>query len=262
MTVESAKGECNFGQHEIAFKYDEALVTCDNHVIYKNGAKEIAAQEGMSITFMAKFNEREGNSCHIHLSFRGTDGSLVMADDADHEYRPERSGPLVHRGAAGAHEGADAAVRPEHQLLQALRRGVVRADGDQVGPGQPHLRVPPGRARRRAAAGEPRPRRRRQPLPGAGRHGRLRAGRHRARTGAGAGLRRQRVRLRRRARARLAGARGPAVDRECMGQTDLRRRGRGPLRQHGQGRAGCVRRARSPTGSGSAASSGSRREGR
>ena len=31
---------------------------------------------------MAKYNEREGNSCHIHLSFRGLDGSMVMADDA------------------------------------------------------------------------------------------------------------------------------------------------------------------------------------
>jgi len=86
MTVESAKGECNFGQHEIAFKYDEALVTCDNHVVYKNGAKEIAAQDGVSLTFMAKYNEREGNYCHIHLSFRGTDGSMVLADDADHEF--------------------------------------------------------------------------------------------------------------------------------------------------------------------------------
>ncbi|HAN70342.1 MAG TPA: glutamine synthetase [Actinobacteria bacterium] len=83
MTVESAKGECNLGQHEIAFKYRDALGTCDNHVIYKTGAKEIAAQESMSLTFMAKYNEREGNSCHIHLSFRGADGSLVMADDAD-----------------------------------------------------------------------------------------------------------------------------------------------------------------------------------
>jgi glutamine synthetase len=86
LTVESAKGECNFGQHEIAFKYTDALATCDNHVIYKNGAKEIAAQEDMSLTFMAKYNEREGNSCHIHLSFRGTDGALVLADDADHEF--------------------------------------------------------------------------------------------------------------------------------------------------------------------------------
>ena len=45
--VESAKGECNLGQHEITFRYDDALATCDNHAIYKTGAKEIAAQEGM-----------------------------------------------------------------------------------------------------------------------------------------------------------------------------------------------------------------------
>ena len=72
--VESAKGECNLGQHEIAFRYAEAVTTCDNHSIYKTGAKEIAAQDGMSITFMAKPNAREGNSCHIHLSLRGSDG--------------------------------------------------------------------------------------------------------------------------------------------------------------------------------------------
>jgi glutamine synthetase len=80
MRVESAKGECNLGQHEIAFRYDDAVRTCDNHAIYKNGAKEIAAEQGMALTFMAKWDEREGNSCHIHLSFRGLDGSLVMAD--------------------------------------------------------------------------------------------------------------------------------------------------------------------------------------
>src|ERR1700683_2499986 len=79
--VESAKGECNFGQHEIAFRYAEAVATCDNHSIYKTGAKEIADQEGMSITFMAKPNTREGNSCHIHLSVRGADGTPVMAGD-------------------------------------------------------------------------------------------------------------------------------------------------------------------------------------
>jgi glutamine synthetase len=71
MYVESAKGECNLGQHEIAFRYAEAVTTCDNHSIYKTGSKEIAAQAGSSITFMAKPNAREGNSCHIHLSLRG-----------------------------------------------------------------------------------------------------------------------------------------------------------------------------------------------
>ena len=75
MVVEDSKGECNLGQHEINFRYADALRTADQHVIYKNGAKEIAAQDGMAITFMAKFDEREGNSCHIHLSLRGADGS-------------------------------------------------------------------------------------------------------------------------------------------------------------------------------------------
>jgi glutamine synthetase len=79
MRVESAKGECNLGQQEIAFVYDEALVTCDNHTIYKTGAKEIAAQEGMSLTFMAKYDEREGSSCHIHLSLRDAAGESVFA---------------------------------------------------------------------------------------------------------------------------------------------------------------------------------------
>jgi glutamine synthetase len=81
MNVESAKGECNPGQHEIAFRYADALTTCDNHVIYKTGAKEIVAQFGSSLTFMAKFNEREGNSCHIHLSLREADGTPVFAGD-------------------------------------------------------------------------------------------------------------------------------------------------------------------------------------
>ncbi|AZQ70852.1 MULTISPECIES: glutamine synthetase family protein [Streptomyces] len=79
MTVESAKGECNLGQHEIAFRYDEALTTCDQHAVYKTGAKEIAAQEGMALTFMAKYDEREGNSCHIHLSLRDEAGRPVFA---------------------------------------------------------------------------------------------------------------------------------------------------------------------------------------
>ncbi len=81
LAVENSKGECNDGQHEINFSYDEALAAADLHTIYKNGAKEIAAQEGMAITFMAKYNEREGNSCHIHLSLQRDDGSAVFATD-------------------------------------------------------------------------------------------------------------------------------------------------------------------------------------
>ncbi len=80
MTVESAKGECNLGQQEIGFLYDSVVRTCDNHTVYKTGAKEIAAKHGRSLTFMAKYDQREGNSCHIHLSVRGTDGTISFAD--------------------------------------------------------------------------------------------------------------------------------------------------------------------------------------
>jgi glutamine synthetase len=79
--VEGAKGECNLGQHEIGFLYDDVLVTADNHAVYKNVAKEIAVNHGKSLTFMAKYDEREGNSCHIHLSLRGKDGSIPFWDD-------------------------------------------------------------------------------------------------------------------------------------------------------------------------------------
>jgi glutamine synthetase len=86
MYVESAKGECNLGQHEIAFRFADAVTTCDNHTVYKTGAKEIAHQEGMSLTFMPKWNEREGNSCHIHISLRSSAGGLVMAGDREHGF--------------------------------------------------------------------------------------------------------------------------------------------------------------------------------
>jgi glutamine synthetase len=84
MRVEDSKGECNFGQHEINFHYADALTTCDRHVVFKNGAKEIAAQHGSSITFMAKWDEREGNSCHLHLSLADADGgaNVFASDDA------------------------------------------------------------------------------------------------------------------------------------------------------------------------------------
>lgn len=85
---EGVKGECNFGQQEIGFRYAEALETADQHTLYKNGAKEIADAHGKSLTFMAKFNEREGNSCHIHLSVRSEDGDAVMAGDGAHGFSP------------------------------------------------------------------------------------------------------------------------------------------------------------------------------
>ena len=78
--VEDSKGECNFGQHEVNFRYADALAMADNHSIYKNGAKEIAWQHGAALSFIAKYNEREGNSCHIHCSLWDERGSLFTDD--------------------------------------------------------------------------------------------------------------------------------------------------------------------------------------
>jgi glutamine synthetase len=88
MVVESVKGECNFGQHEVAFKYNTLVDKCDEHGLFKLGAKEIAAQEGFSLTFMAKYDEREGNSCHIHLSLRDEQDRPVFAGDEAHGFSP------------------------------------------------------------------------------------------------------------------------------------------------------------------------------
>jgi glutamine synthetase len=79
--VESSKGEAWPGQHEVNFRFADALTMADNHVIYKNGAKEIANANGCSITFMAKpFESWIGNSCHVHASlFR--DGEPAFRDD-------------------------------------------------------------------------------------------------------------------------------------------------------------------------------------
>jgi glutamine synthetase len=80
MLCEDSKGECNDGQHEINFRYADALRTADEHSIYKNGAKEIAALEGMALTFIAKYDQREGNSCHIHFSLADGEGALFHRD--------------------------------------------------------------------------------------------------------------------------------------------------------------------------------------
>jgi glutamine synthetase len=79
--VETSKGEAWPGQQEINFRFADALTMADNHVIYKNGAKEIAYLNGCAITFMAKpFQDWIGNSCHIHTSlFR--DGEAAFAGD-------------------------------------------------------------------------------------------------------------------------------------------------------------------------------------
>ncbi len=79
--VETSKGEAWPGQHEINFRYADALTMADNHVIYKNGAKELAHLNGCAITFMAKPDHTWiGNSCHIHSSLWQDDRSAFEGE--------------------------------------------------------------------------------------------------------------------------------------------------------------------------------------
>jgi len=83
MRVETSKGEAWPGQHEINFRYADALRMADDHVVYKNGAKEIAHLNGCSVTFMAKPDQTWiGSSCHIHSSF-WRDGESAFAGESD-----------------------------------------------------------------------------------------------------------------------------------------------------------------------------------
>jgi glutamine synthetase len=81
MRVETSKGEAWPGQHEINFRYADALTMADNHTIYKNGAKEIAFENGCSVTFMAKPDHTWiGSSCHIHSSLWRGDESVFEGE--------------------------------------------------------------------------------------------------------------------------------------------------------------------------------------
>ena len=83
--VEVSKGEWGPGQEEINLKYTEALEMADRHVIFKNGAKEMAHLQGKAITFMAKPSyEQAGNSFHLHSSLWDSKSDKpLFADDDD-----------------------------------------------------------------------------------------------------------------------------------------------------------------------------------
>jgi glutamine synthetase len=81
--VESSKGEAWPGQQEINFRFADAVTMADNHVVYKNGIKEMAQQSGCSVTFMAKPDHRWiGSSCHVHSSL-WADGRNTFAGESD-----------------------------------------------------------------------------------------------------------------------------------------------------------------------------------
>src|SRR5438477_2310587 len=102
--VEFSKGEAGRGQHEINLVFTSPVEMADRHVIYKNGAKEMASQHGRALTFMAKYSAEEvGSSCHVHSSVWSGDGeqSLMWDDGAPDHLSPTFRGWLGGQLACG-----------------------------------------------------------------------------------------------------------------------------------------------------------------
>ena len=211
--VESSKGEAWPGQHEINFRYADALRMADNHVVYKNGAKEIAHANGCSITFMAKPDHTWiGSSCHVHASL-WRDGENAFAGDSE----------VFRQFLAGW-------IACARELAVFLAPNVNSYKRYTAGSWAPTT-LAWGRDNRTcgfrivghgsvAAGRDADPRRRRQPVPRVRRADRRRPARDRARARAAAAARGQRLRVGRRA-VPLDAARG---DRGARG----RARWRGP----------------------------------
>ncbi len=82
--VEASHHEVAEGQHEIDFKYDDALTTADNIVTFRSVVRAIAAQHDLHATFMPKPIPRiNGSGMHTHLSLFTEDGENAFHDDDD-----------------------------------------------------------------------------------------------------------------------------------------------------------------------------------
>lgn len=81
--VENTKGEAETGQGEVNYRYSDALNTADNHTVIKQAIKEIAWQQGKSVTFMSKIHhDKVGSSSHVHQSLWTMDGKPAFFDPA------------------------------------------------------------------------------------------------------------------------------------------------------------------------------------
>ena len=159
--VEFSKGEAGRGQHEINLVYSTPVEMADRHVIYKNAAKEIASQFGRAITFMAKYSEARGRLVVPRPLERVERGRVRVVDVGCRRTRSPVVGvPRLARRSDRVRPRARLDVRTDGQLVQALPARVVGADRARVERRQPHVRVPPRRARVRrsgSSRGSPAP---------------------------------------------------------------------------------------------------------
>lgn len=81
--IESSHHEVSPAQHEIDFRYDDALVTADNIMTFKLAVKTIAKRHGLHATFMPKPKAGcDGSGMHLNFSLM-KDGKNIFADETD-----------------------------------------------------------------------------------------------------------------------------------------------------------------------------------
>ena len=95
--IEASHHEVAQGQHEIDFKYADALRTADNIMTFKLAVKTLAQKNGLHATFMPKpVSGAAGSGMHVNMSlFR--DGKNAFYDEAD----PRHLSPLAYQFIAG-----------------------------------------------------------------------------------------------------------------------------------------------------------------
>ncbi|MBJ8326184.1 type I glutamate--ammonia ligase [Streptococcus pacificus] len=80
--VEASHHECAVGQHEIDFKYADALAACDNIQLFKLVVKTIARKHGMYATFMAKPKFGiAGSGMHCNMSLFTDEGNAFFDEN-------------------------------------------------------------------------------------------------------------------------------------------------------------------------------------
>ena len=218
--VEFSKGEFGKGQHEINITYSDALSNADHHSLYKHGVKEIAALNGVSATFMAKWTMDEaGSSCHLHSSIWNAKGtkSLMWSDDGvgTHDamtYRWYLGGIMTTAREMAWMYAPFVNSYKRYQLASWAPTAIVWSRDNRTAGYRTvgeHTDLP---------GGVPDPGRRRQPLPGVRGHGGERHVGHREQDRAAGGLRGERLR----GQACAAGADQPARGHRRVPQVQAR----------------------------------------
>ena len=84
LPVESMNGEYDNGQFEMTLCFNDALKACDDAMLFRMMARELAYRSGYLLTFMPKpMPERGGSGLHVNFSFTDQDGTNVIAPDGE-----------------------------------------------------------------------------------------------------------------------------------------------------------------------------------